>query len=105
MNLTDHLKKISIKLTPWRGGQIKNDYNGKAVLDYNGQPLFGELAVLKQYNRDGYDGVWIDNYGKKYRQNLPEIDNGVDLPESINKRMNDIYENKIKDKIDEVFLA
>jgi hypothetical protein len=41
------------------------------VLDYDGEPLFAELAILRLIQAHGWQGVWIDNWRKKFRQLFP----------------------------------
>ena len=55
----------------WRGTPIRDTYGGKAVLDYNGEPLFAELAILRLIQDNGWQGAWIDTYRKRFRQSLP----------------------------------
>lgn len=56
---------------PWQGVPISDTYGGKAVLDWNGEPLFAELAILRMVQSSGWQGVWIDTYRRKFRQHLP----------------------------------
>lgn len=50
----------------WRGPQPDNTYGGKQVLDFAGRPAFAELVVLWSLNSIGWEGAWIDTFGKKY---------------------------------------
>jgi len=45
--------------SPWRGTPILDTYGGKAVLDWSGNPVFAELAILGVFERAGWDGVWL----------------------------------------------
>ena len=64
----------------WSGEKIKNDYGGKAVLDYEGHPLFAELVILHLLEKEEWSGVWVDTYGKKFRNDLPEKAEPIILP-------------------------
>ena len=64
----------------WKGNKIKNDYGGKAILDYENNPLFAELVILQLLEKEGWLGVWVDTYGKKFRKDLPEKSDPVSLP-------------------------
>src|SRR3990167_8186963 len=64
----------------WKGDKVKNDYGGKAVLDYENNPLFAELMILRLLEKEGWSGVWVDTYGKKLRKDLPEKSDSVSLP-------------------------
>ncbi len=35
-------------------------------MDYRGQALFPELVILKHFEEEGWDGVWVDTYRKRY---------------------------------------
>jgi hypothetical protein len=63
----------------WEGESISDTYGGKAVIDCDGEPLFAELAILRLIQSEGWDGVWIDTYRRKFRQSLPP--HSCELPE------------------------
>jgi hypothetical protein len=52
---------------PWCGNNIRDDYNGKQILNVGGKPAFAELAILWAMHAVGWEGVWIDTYSRKYR--------------------------------------
>lgn len=70
-------KKLQ-KLPLWRGSPISDTYGGKAVLDCDGEPLFAELTVLRSLEKEGWSGVWVDSFRRKFRQALPPSQ--CDLP-------------------------
>ena len=57
-------------------------YTNKSLVELDGQPLFGELAILRLAEKDGWEGVWLDTYhgGKKWRD-MPHISDPVSIPE------------------------
>jgi hypothetical protein len=59
------------KATPvfyqWRGAPPDDDYGGKRVLEFNREMLFAELVILRIFQRDAWEGRWIDTYRNKYR--------------------------------------
>jgi len=59
---------------------MEDSYGHKPVLDYNGQPLFAELNILRLLQASGWEGVWIDTYRKKFRQSWPHF---CDLPPQV----------------------
>lgn len=61
----------SLTLRPWTGASINDTYGNKPVIDSNGEPLFAELAVLRQLRLDGFDGVWVDSFRGKFRRAMP----------------------------------
>ena len=64
---TVHVPKCKIFFHPWKGKPVKYTYGGKAVLRFRGKPLFAELVVLAMLKREGWNGVWVDSYRRKYR--------------------------------------
>ena len=79
------IQKYFLHFDPWKGDPIPNTYNGKAVIDWNGKPVFAELAVLRLFQSHGWDGVWVDSYRRKYRTGLPDVAEPVKLPEAQQK--------------------
>ncbi|MBI2669529.1 MAG: hypothetical protein HYX20_00030 [Candidatus Yanofskybacteria bacterium] len=84
------IKKYFFKFKAWQGDPIPNTYGGKAVIDFNGEPLFAELAVLKLFRQNGWDGVWVDSYRKKYRIGLPDIVDSINLPADKQELLNQL---------------
>lgn len=75
------IQKYSLIFSEWKGETVPNTYGNKAILDYEGEPLFAELAVLKLFHKNGWQGVWVDSYRRKFRVGLPDVVDPVDLPE------------------------
>jgi len=74
------IPKTAVILNAWNGRALVDTYGGKAVLDHGGEPFFAELVILKTLCRDGWSGVWVDNYRKKFRAGMPGIEAPVTLP-------------------------
>lgn len=51
----------------WEGEFVGDIYGNKPLLDIDGEPMFAELAILRLFQKDGWDGVWVDTFRKKYR--------------------------------------
>jgi hypothetical protein len=51
----------------WQGNQEIGTYGGKDLLDINDEPAFAEIVILRLLQQDGWDGVWVDTYSRKYR--------------------------------------
>jgi hypothetical protein len=83
------------KATPvflsWRGNKILDDYNGKLVLNVGGEPAFAELAILWAMRAVGWEGVWIDTYGRKYRTGYWGVPPLSDIPPERAKALERIY--------------
>jgi hypothetical protein len=54
----------------WEGKPIQDTYGGKALIEFDGKPIFAELAILGTLRRAGWDGVWVDTYRRKFRRGL-----------------------------------
>jgi hypothetical protein len=61
---------IRTTFQPWAGAPVPN-YGGKPIIDSGGRPLFAELAALERFRADGWVGVWVDSYRRKYRDAMP----------------------------------
>jgi hypothetical protein len=72
--------KFFLNLRKWRGQPIANTYGNKAVLDWKGEPVFAELAVVKLFQSQGWEGVWVDSYGRKFRVGLPGVVEPIQIP-------------------------
>jgi hypothetical protein len=75
------IQKYFLNFKLWKGAPIPNTYNGKAVIDWNGEPVFAELAVLRLFQSQGWEGVWVDSYRRKYRVGLPDVVEPIELPQ------------------------
>jgi hypothetical protein len=77
--VTVQIPKYSLSFKRWGGDVIPNAYR-KPFIELDGNPLFAELAVLRMFQKNGWSGVWVDSYGKKYRNGLPSVEEPVALP-------------------------
>src|SRR3989344_7079105 len=64
--------KYFLRFKEWKRKSIPNTYGNKAVIDWNGEPVFAELVVLRLFQSNGWNGVWVDSYRRKYRVGLPD---------------------------------
>lgn len=86
------IPKCEFVFKEWKGEPIKDTYNNKPVIDYDGRPLFAELATLKMFQKEGWSGVWVDSYRNKYRVGLPEECTHVELPAEHQRFINAVRE-------------
>lgn len=72
------------KATPlfrlWRGTAPSDTYRGKQVLDYDGRPAFAELYILWSLVEQGWQGVWIDTFGHRFRKGYWDQSPSLELP-------------------------
>ena len=71
------LPKCRPKFAPWQGAVAFDTYGKKTVLDFCGEPVFAELAILRVFERAGWNGVWVDTYRGRYRT---AVEQEVSLP-------------------------
>lgn len=71
--------KYFLEFKQWTGAPVQDDYNHKAIIDWKGEPVFAELAVLRLFQENGWEGVWADSYRRKFRVGLPGVAEPVDL--------------------------
>src|SRR5262249_46374474 len=67
---------------PWNGAPVPT-YGGKQLLNVDGDACFAELAILRALQRHGWEGAWIDNFGRKMRVDLPSVGGTRELTASI----------------------
>src|SRR3989344_756240 len=73
--------KYFLEFKEWSGTPIVDTYGNKVVLDFDGEPLFAELAVLRLFQKNYWQGAWVDSYRRKFRVGLPGIVEPIDLPQ------------------------
>jgi hypothetical protein len=49
----------------WQGDAIGNTFGGKPLIDTGGVAEFAELAILRTFERGGWNGRWLETYGAK----------------------------------------
>jgi len=62
-------------------GTLPRTYTAKSLVSVNGAAMFGELAIVRWLEKDGWDAVWIDNFhGAKFWKAMPHKSAPVVLP-------------------------
>ena len=62
-------------------GALPPSYAEKPLVTFNGAAMFGELAVLRWLEVDGWEGVWLDTAnGRKAWHDMPTRHAAVALP-------------------------
>ena len=77
---TIHTGEDTVEITKYRirfepadpprleNSELKGSYTKKPLVNVDGESLFGELAILRVLQKDGWDGVWMAStffHGKK----------------------------------------
>lgn len=56
----------------WHGAAPTFDFGRKPILNFQGKPVFAELAILRLLQADGWEGAWIETYGgTHYLRDMP----------------------------------
>jgi hypothetical protein len=59
------LPKTIITLKQWEGLPIANTFGGKPLVDFDGVPMFAELAIMKLFKISGWQARGIETYGAR----------------------------------------
>jgi hypothetical protein len=59
--------KATPRFLKWAGDVPNDTYNKKPILEFNREMVFAELAILRAFQQDGWQGRWIDSYRHKHR--------------------------------------
>jgi hypothetical protein len=49
------IPKVNVLFEKWNGSSFSDTYNSKAVLDFNGEPVFAEIAILIIFQSEGWN--------------------------------------------------
>ena len=85
------IPKVHLTFEKWSGIYPDDTYGNKTVLNFNDEPVFAELAILRIFQKDGWNGVWVDTYGRKYRNSYWGNAPIAELPEEKQLLLNKIY--------------
>lgn len=67
-----------------REGVLASTYTTKPLVSLEGEALFGELAIVRLLEKDGWRAVWADTFhGRKFWSNMPNKSSPVRLPTDI----------------------
>lgn len=62
-------------------GTLPRTYTAKPLVSVDGDAMFGELAILRWLEKDGWSGVWVDTFhGGKFWNAMPHKAAPVSLP-------------------------
>lgn len=48
----------------WSGNPLAHTFGGKAVIDFEGRPMFAELAIAETLKKESYSTRWTETYGR-----------------------------------------
>jgi hypothetical protein len=65
--------KVNPRFQEWKGARDNiNTYGGKALINFRGELVFAEIAILKTFEDAGWEGGWIDTYRNKVWSDFPD---------------------------------
>lgn len=56
---------VDLCFKQWEGKPIGNTFGGKYLIDFEGLPMFAELATQRIAVKDGWDARWVETYAMK----------------------------------------
>jgi hypothetical protein len=84
VELPDGVSVVVPKTNPtfrrWSGRPLGDTFGNKTVLDFEGRPAFAELAILWSFIATGWDGVWVDSYGKRHLREFWPVPVSREIP-------------------------
>ncbi len=73
--------RFGVKRWPERIEFDIGSYTNKVLIEYEGDPLFCEIALVRIARSQGWDAAWIDTYhGNRRWSEMPERSEPIDLP-------------------------
>jgi hypothetical protein len=74
-----------------RSGALQPSYTSKPLVTFNGAAMFGELALLRWLEVDGWEGVWLDTaHGRRCWRDMPTRSDPVALPPAAQRKYDEI---------------
>jgi hypothetical protein len=58
------IPRCRIQFKPWLGQAVKETFGGKPIVFTDDEPMFAEMAVLRHYLNNGWDGRWLVTTGR-----------------------------------------
>ncbi|MBI2473986.1 hypothetical protein HYV70_05545 [Candidatus Uhrbacteria bacterium] len=55
--------KAIISFKEWHGAK-PNSFGGKPFIDFDGVPIFAELAIARTFQQLGYTAYWVETYAR-----------------------------------------
>ena len=90
------LPVVNLILKPWLGKLPDFSFGNKPFVDYKGEGIFAELAILKMFTNSGWNGTWVETYGGIHFLNEMPIGwktskHNISIPSDKEKILRDIW--------------
>lgn len=56
---------VNLQFPRWKGTKIQDTFGGKPIVEYVGQPMFVEIAIMKIAVKNGWSARWVETYGMR----------------------------------------
>jgi len=91
---------VDINFRKWSGVPLINSFGRKPLLDYQGTPMFAELAIQKLASSNGWSSRWVSTYAA-VKENPRFLDKWLDKPiqEQKNNPIGDSQTRRFLEKI------
>lgn len=89
------VKEFRIKFPPadparLPDGVLARPYAIKPLVSVDGRAMFGELAIVRWLEKDGWCAVWVDTFNRKFWRYMPHDSQPIELPPPAKKKYSDI---------------
>ena len=64
----------------WSDPPPGDTFGGKTLLYFEGLPAFAELAILWSFIATGWNGVWVDSFGKRHLREFWPVPVSSEIP-------------------------
>lgn len=76
-------------------GTLKSTYTTKPLVNVDGEPVFGELAIVRWLEKDGWHALWADTFhGRNFWRDMPHLSEPVEPPANVRSLYTRIAELK-----------
>lgn len=79
---TVHLRELHVRFpeaTPRHiVAGLPKTYRSKPLVSADGDAVFGEIAILIHLRKDGWDGVWVDTFHRRFWRDMPHRSERLD---------------------------
>ena len=86
-----YIDKYILKFNQYKHSNNINNYGGKVILDFQNEPVFAELLILRILEAQDYKGVWVDTYRNKFWTSITEKIDITNLDKKIKTVIEEIY--------------
>lgn len=53
---------VNLTFNIWKGESVRNTFGGKPIVEFDGKPMFAELAIQRMAVKGGWSARWVEVY-------------------------------------------